>query len=86
MSWHARNFALVLLSTGICVATTFCSPAALAAGSFELGVKAYNAGRFQTAVNHLTRASAENPYNARIHYYRANALVKLGRHKEAVQE
>jgi len=86
MSWQLRNVALVILSIGIGISTTFGSPAALAAGSFELGVKAYNAGKFQTAVNLLTRASAANPYDARIHYYRANALVKLGRHKEAIRE
>lgn len=83
MFWHARFLALVILTI---VASTFRPPAALAVGAFDLGVRAYNSAKFRTAIKHLTQASTQSPYDARIRYYRANALVKLGRHKEALYE
>jgi tetratricopeptide (TPR) repeat protein len=54
--------------------------------SFRLGARAYATGQYRTALTHFNKALRANPYNAHLHYYRASALVKLGRHDEAVKE
>ncbi|HEY9867904.1 MAG TPA: tetratricopeptide repeat protein, partial [Candidatus Obscuribacterales bacterium] len=57
-----------------------------APSSFQLGARAYARGQYQTALAHFNKALRANQYNANLHYYKANALVKLGRHDEAINE
>jgi tetratricopeptide (TPR) repeat protein len=63
-----------------------CSGKALAASTFESGLKQYNLGRYGHAVVYFSLAEEEEPRNALVHYYLANALVRTGHHEEAIVE
>lgn len=86
MYWRVRILALIALGIGAVAISSLISPAALAASALDLGVKAYNAGHYKAAISYINQAAAQTPRNARIHYYRANTLAKLGRHPEALRE
>jgi len=51
----------------------------------EIGSCAYRAGDHRTALARYDAAIAGNPLDCRGHFYKANALVELGRIDEAVQ-
>lgn len=59
---------------------------ALASATYDDGLRAYNAGRFGEAAMLLSHAGALEPLNAIVHYYLANALVRISQHEEAIKE
>jgi tetratricopeptide (TPR) repeat protein len=54
--------------------------------SYSDGVADYENGRYQSAVVNLAKGVGAEPGNAFAHYYLANALVKCGDHKQALDE
>jgi len=51
---------------------------------YELGLESYDNGKYRTAIEHFTRAIWEDPVNAELYFYIANAKVKLKHKKEAI--
>lgn len=64
----------------------FGGPAFAANSAYADGVADYQNGRYQSAVVNLAKAIGAEPRNPIAHYYLANALVKCGDHKQAVEE
>lgn len=58
----------------------------IAKSLMDEGMENYNAGRFTLAVSSLSAAMAQEPRNQTLHYYLANALVRLKEHARAVDE
>ncbi len=80
MAKHRVNIAFAVMLSWL-----LSGPGALA-GTFQVGIKHYNAGRYRHAVIFLSAAAAQQPHDSLVHYYLANALVHQGRHDDAVVE
>lgn len=74
----SKVFALLLLAN--------CSVIPARADLRDDGLNHLNAHRYQHAELCLRQAVRENPTDSSAHYYLANALVYLGKHKEAIAE
>lgn len=72
----------VLAWLGFSIPGTVCFSADLSTD----GLNDYNAGRYRQAVVKLAKACGAHPQNALIHYYLANALVKIAEHDSAAEE
>jgi len=72
----------VILVVFVCV-----SSAARAENKYmEQGIKEYNAGDFMSAVGHLGEAESQDFNDAKLHYYLANAFVRIKQLDAAIRE
>jgi tetratricopeptide (TPR) repeat protein len=78
---HTRGVAIIL-------AIFSCSTPAVRAENkyLEQGIKEYNAGDFMSAVGHLGEAESQDFNDAKLHYYLANAFVRIKQLDAAIRE
>jgi predicted Zn-dependent protease len=76
-----RHLALGLIA-GLAWAGVCCMPAALAA-DFEMGMKVYRAQDYPLAAHYFRRALERDGENPNVHYYLADALVRMNKLHEA---
>jgi len=79
---NIKSIIAVILFLLIEVTIIGCSASQIT--KYELGLESYSNGKYRTAVEYFTRAIWEDPINAELYFYRANAKAKLNRNKEAI--
>lgn len=53
--------------------------------SFQKGMASFNQGHFDTAIQHFSQSTLENPNSAQAFLYLARSYISVGRWKSAIQ-